>query len=874
MEWTENKLKWNSFLSPLRSPRKVTWGGSSRMQIKKKLPGTQYLSQTFANRLLENTEKPIPVKGRSEELRKVTKNFQQNEVLKLYDKAGSGTSFPKGQLSSIHSQDSRGASLDGTDSGSLSKRPNAVKKGDTDNQDQQRTLSTGASIFSPTGQINIELLDNSIENPIAISDDESIEENIDETFSPPKKRKQDNVIALDITELSPRKHIDTEKHDLCSVPAIKDVDLDLKNETQGRAQDSGVSIETKKISGDLEQERFVLETGKPGSQRKWEEKNNKFKKDSWESLSGKVYNEEVISTGFNKNESLNLKTDNVLLGNGISNMKSTSNANGEIKRSPIVFPQQHLSSPDQESDEIDILADINPQHLASLEKEHSIERPRIRAERTPNKKDDIDKPCSQWNLDLFSRYFDFESSVEELDLQQNLCENELQVDQMISEFKRRIHIASSTVKFFGHEKEETLTCNFESLCRTEVGTRLILNEIFFPLCSCLNLSVEIERNVDCSYLPNCKFDYRIVNSNGEVIGAVEAKSSRSLKPDSVVQAVLELCILQTERLTRKTNNKNMPLFNILTDGVRYVFIVLQGDKLQFEQRFNKIRVREMTTWDSVKNLYKSLLHLMRLQEHVVIDKKRILIDSRRCYQCHEVNNPADCTTSVNCGVGKECIVSETIGDDFTYHFNVGCVEKSVCTSGSDLPHPSSGPDIVGKRTVMKRNLEFACCDSDLCNNKMPSEFQPTSCPSGTHEFRDGLVHLCYFILKQDRNADDGARACATQFKGGKLAYIPSDAADNFIKLTLKGDFSGDHSGAFIGVFDKQQELSFVDTDGAPQKFFDWRHGQPNDPNVNDPHREPAQDCVRMFPIDGEHFSWQDKPCEQLAWTLCSINIHK
>lgn len=85
---------------------------------------------------------------------------------------------------------------------------------------------------------------------------------------------------------------------------------------------------------------------------------------------------------------------------------------------------------------------------------------------------------------------------------------------------------------------------------------------------------------------------------------------------------------------------------------------------------------------------------------------------------------------------------------------------------------------------------------------------------------------------------------------------------------------GDHSGTFIGVFDKEHELSFVDTDGSPQVFFDWRHGQPNDPNVNDPIREPAQDCVRMFPIDREHFTWQDKPCEQLAWTLCSINIHK
>uniref|UniRef100_A0A8W8J600 C-type lectin domain-containing protein n=1 Tax=Magallana gigas TaxID=29159 RepID=A0A8W8J600_MAGGI len=219
----------------------------------------------------------------------------------------------------------------------------------------------------------------------------------------------------------------------------------------------------------------------------------------------------------------------------------------------------------------------------------------------------------------------------------------------------------------------------------------------------------------------------------------------------------------------------------------------------------------------------------------------------------------------------QCIVSETIGDDFIYHYNLGCVDKSYCTSGTDLPH---SPPAVGRRAVYKRNLQFGCCDTDLCNNKLPSELTPTTCPSGTHEFKDGQVHVCYYLLKQERNVDDGAKACADTFHGGKLASMPSRAADEFIKSSLGSEFAGDHSGTFIGVFDKEHELSFVDTDRSPQVFFDWRHGQPNDPNVNDPIREPAQDCVRMFPIDREHFTWQDKPCEQLAWTLCSINIHK
>uniref|UniRef100_A0A8W8JAI4 C-type lectin domain-containing protein n=1 Tax=Magallana gigas TaxID=29159 RepID=A0A8W8JAI4_MAGGI len=221
--------------------------------------------------------------------------------------------------------------------------------------------------------------------------------------------------------------------------------------------------------------------------------------------------------------------------------------------------------------------------------------------------------------------------------------------------------------------------------------------------------------------------------------------------------------------------------------------------------------------------------------------------SRTCYQCHEVDDPKTCTTSINCGVGK------------------------YCTSGTDLPH---SPPAVGRRAVYKRNLQFGCCDTDLCNNKLPSELTPTTCPTGTHEFKDGQVHVCYFLLKQERNADDGAKACADTFHGGKLAYIPSRAADDFIKSSIGSEFRGDNSGTFIGVFDKEHELSFVDTDGSPQVFFDWRHGQPNDPNVNDPIREPAQDCVIMYPNDREHFTWQDRPCEVLAWTLCSINIHK
>lgn len=44
--------------------------------------------------------------------------------------------------------------------------------------------------------------------------------------------------------------------------------------------------------------------------------------------------------------------------------------------------------------------------------------------------------------------------------------------------------------------------------------------------------------------------------------------------------------------------------------------------------------------------------------------------------------------------------------------------RQFCSSGTDLPH---SPPAVGRRAVYKRNLQFGCCDTDLCNNKLPSE---------------------------------------------------------------------------------------------------------------------------------------------------------
>ncbi|XP_062605276.1 uncharacterized protein LOC134267076 isoform X2 [Saccostrea cucullata] len=249
---------------------------------------------------------------------------------------------------------------------------------------------------------------------------------------------------------------------------------------------------------------------------------------------------------------------------------------------------------------------------------YSVQRRRARnaltkSARIANKKDDFDLPCSQWNIVLLSRYFCFKDCVEKLELRENIDNREGDLDRIIEDFMYRMTIASSNFKQNVEKTEETL--NFISLCNTEIGARLVLNEIMFPVCAYLGLSIEIEKTVDCVFLPKSRFDYRIINSDGDAVGAVEAKSAGSLCQESIVQAITQLCVLQTEHLVKKDTDQvvNTPLFNILTDGIRYVFIVLRGKKLQFEQVDGRVSVREVRSWHDVKILYRSLVTLMREQ---------------------------------------------------------------------------------------------------------------------------------------------------------------------------------------------------------------------------------------------------------------------
>lgn len=698
----ENHRKWSTFLKPLcsfRKPRSV-----SNIKIKNRVPGTQCLSQSFADKLLGNIDKPITVIGSPMDVRKAARNFQeQNDVITQYlHRKKNGASSPS--LISPKNKEVNGARSDVSRSvtdDSISGKEAVIEIGDGDSQ-EQGTSTSPHLVSNPVlsgDQINIELLDNSKENPIAISDDSSDEE-VNITKMPTGKRKPDDTSVSEIPGPSNQKRAMTdqslyedktfvedemqsfERSILCgnaNTKAVKnlsfteskskEVTVDimedegekeksnqrtLSEESESNEPDRGKSDDVQDVEpADIETKNgngiIPCHTVNKEETQKFVDKNLKRS-----SLYGNVNYSMVVNDVSSKESTRSeVPTDiNKTPPREKSNAPSQINAWKSLLRdhspscskaelpsssvslfdtdrnSEILKKTEEETQSDEELPGITMSAILNVQQMSGLKKEYTIERPRARNECSPNKKDDIDKPCSQWKIELFARYFDFENCVEELNVEisEDHAKFSADLDHMVSEFKRRVGIASSADKH--HKRSEEGTPNFASLCRTEMGTRLILNEILFPLCSFLDFSVEIERNVDCLYLPNCRFDYRIFDKDGEIVGAVETKSAGSLRPDAVAQAVIELCILQTERLTKTKDSAklNTPLFNVLTDGVRFVFIVLKGNKLHFEQAFNRIYVRELSDWDDVIKLYISLMQLMRSEKSMCVSKEKIDCD--------------------------------------------------------------------------------------------------------------------------------------------------------------------------------------------------------------------------------------------------------
>ncbi|XP_062566949.1 uncharacterized protein LOC134229252 [Saccostrea cucullata] len=92
----------------------------------------------------------------------------------------------------------------------------------------------------------------------------------------------------------------------------------------------------------------------------------------------------------------------------------------------------------------------------------------------------------------------------------------------------------------------------------------------------------------------------------------------------------------------------------------------------------------------------------------------------KCYKCDSVSNVQDCNTTLECPANNMCIVTESLGADFSMTYRLGCATNDVCSQlfGSA---PTGSSLIVGKRAPAKRaNLNGDCCNTDLCNRHFPT----------------------------------------------------------------------------------------------------------------------------------------------------------
>jgi hypothetical protein len=256
-----------------------------------------------------------------------------------------------------------------------------------------------------------------------------------------------------------------------------------------------------------------------------------------------------------------------------------------------------------------------------------IDRSRYRDTHTPSKKNDIDKACSKWNVSNIAEYFSFDDCVTEIKMPTMFLLDLDDIYEMVqNDICRRLKIVKGIdLKARKRNLDSELLMQLKSITSTETGSRLVLDALLVPLCSELDLQFEVDKNINCNFLPNCRFDY-CIRKGEHIIGCIEAKSVKSLSDSSVAQAVLQLMILQTTLIateTPKVDITDFPLFAIVTDGHRFIYMQLRGSSLGFEHDGGKLRIREVRQESDFKDI---LRHISFLVEGDQSEDDVILID--------------------------------------------------------------------------------------------------------------------------------------------------------------------------------------------------------------------------------------------------------
>ena len=250
-----------------------------------------------------------------------------------------------------------------------------------------------------------------------------------------------------------------------------------------------------------------------------------------------------------------------------------------------------------------------------LQTDETINPNRDRDRHTTSNANDINESSSGWEVSMIAEYVNFDNCIIKIEMPTAIP---LKLDNIYVKVKTAINTILKIVKgsdFIPNKENSDSEFLKEMLSKTsiEAGSRLVLDALLVPLCSELDLQFEVEQSINCKSLPNCRFDY-CIRKGKHIIGCIEAKSVKKLSDSSIAQAVLQLTVLQAI-LIGKVEISEFPVFAIVTDGNRFIYMQLKGSSLGFEHDGGKLMIRKVKQMDDFRDI---LRHIMFLVEEAVI----------------------------------------------------------------------------------------------------------------------------------------------------------------------------------------------------------------------------------------------------------------
>ena len=251
-----------------------------------------------------------------------------------------------------------------------------------------------------------------------------------------------------------------------------------------------------------------------------------------------------------------------------------------------------------------------------------IKRSMFELQQLDKTKADVDYPCSKWWVEHFQKY------LKTLDI------------RFIPPFQQVPAQCVSTIKYIPTTDFAAIQQRYRELasvyldvptpCNEDVSflkelqkqdfhettTRLFIDALITPILRGNSMRARLEEK-QYNYkdgsptLPNCIADYVIYNRDWDILGAIETKAGGWLKAKSVIQ-----CMLQLLALRRKASNS---LFGVVTDAVRYVFIVLTADgSFTFERTGAAVGCYyDINSWEDLATVAGIFNALLQQRQHEV-----------------------------------------------------------------------------------------------------------------------------------------------------------------------------------------------------------------------------------------------------------------